>query len=61
MKKLYITPLIAFEPLEEEELLIAGSHTETTTFVIDPKEDDTDEPGFAGGGNLGNDDGLGNE
>lgn len=58
MKKLYISPLVAFELLEDEELLIAESHTETTSMVIDPEDSGTDTPGFAGvGGYLPEDDG----
>ncbi len=52
MKKLYISPLISFEPLEEEELMIAMSHTETASHVIDPKDDSQDTPGIIGGGDA---------
>lgn len=61
MKKLYISPLVAFELLEDEELLIAESHTETTSMVIDPEDSGTDTPGFAGGGYLPEDDGEGDD
>ena len=61
MKKLYISPLVAFELLEDEELLIAESHTETTSMVIDPEDSGTDTPGFAGGGILPVDDGEGDD
>ncbi len=49
MKKLYISPLITFEPLEDEDLMIAMSHTETASHVIDPTDDSQDTPGIIGG------------
>ncbi len=48
MKKLYISPLIIFEPLEEEDLMITMSHTETTSFTIDEKDEKTDVPAIIG-------------
>ncbi|GEM_PF-6918409 len=48
MKKLYISPQIVFEPLEDEELMIAMSHTQTESRIIDPDATYTDTPGLIG-------------
>lgn len=47
MKKYYISPLISFEPLEED-LLISMSKTKTDSNTIDPTETTSDTPGIIG-------------
>lgn len=52
MKKHYISPLITFEYIEDEDLMIAISHTETASHVIDPTDDSQDTPGIIGDGDA---------
>ena len=52
MKKLYLCPHIVFEPLEDEDLLISPSKTQTTSFWNDPSEEKYNSPGFGGDGSA---------
>lgn len=52
MKKLYLCPQIVFEPLEDEDLLISPSKTQTTSFWNDPSEEKYNSPGFGGDGSA---------
>ena len=54
-KKLYISPTVVFEELEDEDLMLAESHTEETDYTEDTDgkpNSSTDNPGYAGEGTL---------
>lgn len=48
MKKHYISPLITFEYIEDEDLMIAMSHTQIASHIIDPTDTSTDTPAIIG-------------
>lgn len=54
-KKLYISPTFIFEELEDEDLMLAESHTEETDYTEDTDgkpNQSKDKPGYAGEGTL---------
>ena len=42
MKKIYLTPQISFEYIEDD-LMISMSHTDTTDYTNDPNKDSSDD------------------
>ena len=40
VKKIYVSPTIQVELLEDDDLMIGASYTQTTSYMEDPSEDD---------------------
>ena len=42
VKKIYVSPAVHVELLEDDDLMIGASYTQTTSYMEDPSEDDDD-------------------